>query len=60
MSHPLAVPLLLAMVSIAGLVAMFVLDGSWDGLFFSAQLGASGGWLRTVAETPRAASLSVA
>lgn len=34
MTHPLAVPLLLAMMSIAGLVAMFVLDGGWDGLFF--------------------------
>lgn len=31
---PLRLPLTLALISIVALVAMFLLDGGWDGVFF--------------------------
>lgn len=31
---PLRLPLLLALMSIVALVAMFLLEGFWDGVFF--------------------------
>ncbi len=44
--HPLILPLILALVSISALVAMFLLDGVWDGPFFLLSLLpiALGGW----------------
>jgi hypothetical protein len=34
MNHPLALPLILAFISIFSLVAMFIFNGIWDAVFF--------------------------